>query len=507
MTVPLSPDPVGVTEIPADVLCRVSRFVSDRLGLNFPPDRNRDLVRGLRNAAREAGHTDISAYVQWLLETPLTKPQVEDLAGHLTIGETYFYRHKEQFRFLEERVVPELTRARREQGDLRLRIWCAGCSTGEEPYSVAIALTRCLPDLPQWKVTILATDINRKFLRQAEAGIYTDWSFRDAPPWLREGFFHRVDERRVRINHKIREMVSFEHLNLAEDPYPSLVNNTSAMDIVFCRNVLIYFAPEHAHRVVSGFHRALREDGWLMVGPTDLMCLRDSEFGQGDPGCLNSHRKHALSPAPPLTPLLPPLSWAPPAIEKAAARPLPAAPVARSPLPAAPVRRETPYDHAVRQYAAGQYAAAMETLQEILRSKPGPDCSGGKCLALMARCHANQGALREAREWCLRAIAEDKVNPVHHYLKATIELELGEAAQAHEELRRTLFLDQDFVVAHFTMGNLLRAQARTGEARKHFGNVLELLKQKPRDALVPESDGLTAGRLSELAAALVVETG
>jgi chemotaxis protein methyltransferase CheR len=132
------------------------------MGLHFPIARRSDLERGLHTAARQAGHRHVEKYVEWLLSTPLSKLQIEELAGHLTIGETYFFRNPEQFTLLEQQVLPELIR-QKQNDEKRLRIWCAGCSTGEEPYSVAISLRRVIPDIANWKITILATDLNGRF--------------------------------------------------------------------------------------------------------------------------------------------------------------------------------------------------------------------------------------------------------------------------------------------------------------------------------------------------------
>ena len=192
---------------------------------------------------RALGLRDAEAYVQWLLSSPLTRREIETLASHLTVGETYFFREKRSFDILEEQVLPELIRLHRGDG-MRLRIWSAGCCTGEEPYSVAMLLDRMIPDLADWNVTILATDINPRFLEIASAGVYGEWSFRAIPPGIRERYFSPLPGGRMQIAQRIRRMVTFSFLNLAEDVYPSLVNNTNAMDVVLCRNVLMYFTPE-----------------------------------------------------------------------------------------------------------------------------------------------------------------------------------------------------------------------------------------------------------------------
>jgi chemotaxis protein methyltransferase CheR len=144
----------------------------------------------MAGAARELGFSDPQSCARMLLSEPLTQATLATLASHLTVGETYFFRDGNTFSALEERILPELLRERREAGR-RLRIWCAGCCTGEEPYSIAMLLDRLLPDAEAWNITILGTDINPHFLRKAGDGVYGEWSFRDAPAWVRDRYFVR----------------------------------------------------------------------------------------------------------------------------------------------------------------------------------------------------------------------------------------------------------------------------------------------------------------------------
>ena len=185
-----------------------------------------------------------------------TRRQIEILANHLTVGETYFFRDKELFKTLEKPVLSKLIQSRHRSGR-HLRVWSAGCSTGEEPYSVAILLSKMIPDLRDWNITILATDISPLALQKAAGAVYGHWSFRDVQPEIQNGFFNQREDGHFELLPRIREMVTFSYLNLVEDTYPSLFNNTNAMDIIFCRNVLMYFVPELAGKVARNFHRSL----------------------------------------------------------------------------------------------------------------------------------------------------------------------------------------------------------------------------------------------------------
>ena len=151
------------------VLPLLSDCVAGQMGLHFPPERYRDLERGIGSAAREFGFADPDAFALWLVSSPLTRDRLEVLASHLTVGETYFFRDKKILELLEEQILPELIRSRRAT-EQRLRIWSSGCATGEEPYSIGILLHKLIPDWERWNITFLATDINPRFLHKASVG-------------------------------------------------------------------------------------------------------------------------------------------------------------------------------------------------------------------------------------------------------------------------------------------------------------------------------------------------
>ncbi len=217
---------------PDFLLSSLSDFLAAQMGLHFPRERWGDLDRGIAAAASEFGMADVESCIKWLVSAPLTRNQVEVLASHLTVGETYFFREQRSFEVLEEHVLPELLRERGEAGS-PLRIWSAGCCTGEEPYSIAMLLDRLIPDAAKRNITILATDINPRFVRKAAEGVYSEWSFRETPAQIQERYFTSRKDGRFEIKPHIRKMVTFSYLNLAGDVYPSLWNNTNAMDVIF----------------------------------------------------------------------------------------------------------------------------------------------------------------------------------------------------------------------------------------------------------------------------------
>lgn len=473
--------------LPDALLSQLSELLESRMGLHFPRERWRDMERGLAAASHDGGYANTETFVRGLLSSPLTQPRIEALASHLTVGETYFFRERESLDILERQLVPELLRAR-SPSQRHLRIWSAGCCTGEEPYSIAMLLNRLLPDAHR-NLTILATDINPRALRKAAEGVYGAWSFRDTPNGLREQYFGRRQDGRFEIVPRIRRMVSFSYLNLADDAYPALVTGTTAMDVIFCRNVLMYFTRDGARRVVDKLYRSLVGGGWLITSPAETSNLKGSDFTPVEfPGAF-LYRKPSET-----------RHWAA-AVGHERPWPVPEGAEPDTPAPSAP---EPP-----APVATALPAFALETLPEVggpLDKQPAVSASSGReergTPQRNARVCADEGRLAEAIAWCEQAIAADKLNPAHHYLLAAICQERGERDAAERALGRALFLEPEFALAHFALGNLCMGAGRQREARRHFANALTVLNAYPSDALLPESEGLTASRLAEIIAAL-----
>ena len=493
------------------LLSGFSEFVAARMGLYFPKGRLHDLARGLGSAAREFGFDDEEACAKWLMSSSLTREQVEILAGHLTVGETYFFREKKSFESLEWEILPQLIDGRR-KGGRGLRIWSAGCATGEEPYSVAILLSKLLPDLNSWNITVLATDINPHFLSKASKGVYREWSFRDTPGWVRGKYFKKRRGENFEILPDIKAIVTFAYQNLAEDAYPLLVSNTNAMDIILCRNVLMYFTPGMQRNVIKNLYRCLVDGGWLIVSPGEISYDLFLEFTAVNCSGVTFYRKEPKKcplvetsfpgyeqsrvefhePPAPLT-LFSGLEGKPgPEIHFPGRTAEPSATeTAEKQMTKSLTNR---YEEALEFYKQGCYDEAAGKIEPLLSGKK----VDSKAMALLAATYANQGRLNDALLWSEKAVAADKLNPDRHYLRAIILQEQGKIEEAMRSLKHSLYLDQDFVLAHFTLGNMLRRQGKIKEANKCFKNALSLLSGHKREEIVAASEGITAGRLIEI---------
>jgi chemotaxis protein methyltransferase CheR len=226
------------------MLAEARALVSERLGLAFPSRRGDDLRQAF--AARS---------VASLREQPTTTPEWRSLISELTVRESYFFRESAEL----QRALGALIAARRDTR--RLTLWSAGCASGEEPYTLAMLLAGLLPE--PWDVTILATDIDVAALDAARRGVYSDWALRETPAWARRQYFRAVGQRRFELSRQIRDAVSFAPLNLATDGYPG------SLDLIVCRNVLMYFTDAARRRTVERLKAALAPGGRLVLSPLD----------------------------------------------------------------------------------------------------------------------------------------------------------------------------------------------------------------------------------------------
>jgi chemotaxis protein methyltransferase CheR len=378
-----------------------------------------------------------------------------------------------------------------------------------------ILISKLIPDWRDWNITILATDINTRFLQRALEGVYTEWSFRDTPTLVKERYFKRKKEGRFEILPEIKKMVTFSYHNLAEDTYPSLLNNTNAMDIIFCRNVLMYFGQGRARKVIHNFYYALVNGGWLIVSPCEISHVLFSQFvtvnfldtifyrkavGSDKLQVASCKFQDASDKMQEIRP--PTMDFAPvpqpetfPSEEPMEALPLEAG------APGVPEPHPSLYEQALVLYEQGQYREALEKLMELFLNKQ----ETPEAIALLVRAYANLGRLSEAFEWCEKAIAADKLDPALHYLRATILQEQGDIDEAIKSLKHALYLDQKFVLVHFALGNLTHQQGKLKESEKYFANALSLLSMYQIEDILPESEGMTAGRLKEIIKSTIME--
>lgn len=193
----------------------------------------------------------------------------------LTNTESYFFRDRGQLNVLRNHIFPEIIR--RKQNNKTIRICSAGCSSGEEPYSLAIILKEIIPALEQWNLMILGVDINQAALQKAKTGIYTEWSFRNIDAKIKQRYFRLINNQ-YHIEPQINQMVKFMNLNLVLDSFPQQNSDMRDIDLILCRNVFIYLEPSAITNVLNKFYHTLQPLGYLMTGHAELFAQNLSQF-------------------------------------------------------------------------------------------------------------------------------------------------------------------------------------------------------------------------------------
>ncbi len=452
------------------LLADFRHILQARSGLYFTEAQADDLIKGLDAALADTPIQTYADYLDALHAARLDDPLWKILITHLTIGETYFFRNRWHFAALREHILPELIAKRRHYGLLNLRLWSAGCASGEEPYSLAMLLRELLPDIQDWHIRILATDINEAALDKARRGEYGAWSFREETPRdLRDTYF-TPHQGRYLIAPEIRAMVDFQPLNLVEDTYPAGYNDTYRMDLIVCRNVTIYFDHATTRQIAGRFYDCLVEGGWLLVGHSEPLASIYSDYTvQNFPNAV-LYQKPARQPT--------------------VARSL--EPIA---LPTPPrFSADEQRDHMGMVYqlmARGDRDAARKALADFLEIMP----QHIDALFLMAKFAADEGQAEWVHELLDTIERIDPLVPQAHYLRALLHQQSAAWQDAKAALRRALYADREFALAHYYMGELFYTEGNTELARRSWQNALQALRNCQEDTPVPFGDGMLAGTL------------
>lgn len=451
---------------------RLKALVIECTGMAFYQDRDQDLERILRMRFEATRIGECASYLD-LLGGPAGAGELDELIAELTIGETYFFRYKEQFAALRDTVLPEVIARNREIR--RLRIWSAGCATGPEPYTLAIILgQRFAQQIEGWDVTIVGTDINRRFLEKAREGVFEEWALRATPEHVRNSCFEPVG-RQWRIAPRYKQWVKFRPHNLVDDPFPTIAGDLHSFDIILCRNVVIYFTTETFVGILDRFHRSLAPEGWLVVGHSEL----------------NDQLFRAFRPVDTPGAVLYQKSDQPPA--RATRGGFLVDFDEPSPLSETPVPTPPPLPEASE-------APAWEPLPTLEPPKPEePPTAADEDIIPQIRRLADQGSWVEAGRLCRRLLEADPLHAAGHLYHAHILEHQGDAAGAEQALRRAIYLDRGSVLPQYHLGLLLRKKGDAAGAARSFRNALKLLAGLDDEAPVADGGGeMAAGELKLL---------
>ena len=484
----------------------------------------------------EQGASEAERYLA-LLEANNQASETEwrELVLELTTGESYFFRDAGQMRLLREVILPELLRIK--NNEQQLRIWSAGCSSGEEPYSLAVILQQLLPPASKWRILIKGTDINEYALQQARKARYNQWAFRGVDEDIVANYFLPIRDDWL-LNSSVREMVTFEKFNLIKDVFPDSSRELCDMDLIVCRNVFIYFNTETIAGVMSRFAASLRPGGYILTGHAEVQYPVSKMVSSGTLPLLVRHfpdsvvfqrpiqqdvdqrvtvGRTMVTPAIaqstlPAKPFSPAQSARPDAFtfdnktiskhktisesetnktskiggsrEKTAATEPPA-------TDASAELTDNMLKEAGMLFERGQYGKAILLLEPLL------DCARlvFDVSLLLAHIHANLGNIGQAETYCQEALRQRPFATAPHFLLASIVHERGDLEQYKNLLNKTIYLDRAHVSAYLHLAAIHQEEGSKPRARQMRLAALDVLHGLPATDRVEHYEEWTVAAL------------
>jgi chemotaxis protein methyltransferase CheR len=551
---------------PEKVLTELSRRLASQFGMHYPPARMRDLPRKMQPLTKKLGFATHEECLTFLANAAWGTREVEALIECLTVAETYFFRDAALWNYFAEKLLPEL----RERGG-GISVWSAACCTGEEPYTFGMTLDTFLEGAQLHASRIVASDLNQTSLNKASNGEFGPWSLRATPAIILDKYFKSTTSDRYRISEKIRSMVTFRRFNLMDLQTGSAppAMPATGFDVIICRNVLIYFSSEQTATIIEEFHKYLATDGVLLLTPCDVDLASRSLYELiREPGLLVLRKRTRsgagvdvpprLRPIDPSTglPAMPgdgtrPASrpgvgtdatasrnsvptpssganapWQGTAGRQPAAAGSPAAgagnvpytPEKRTPSHKPPAVPHMTSAEAEELVGRGQYEKAINGILsafEYARERAEahdttsvfemtPDV---ELYLVLLRALSNQGRTDEALHWVDKALTTFPLHEILYFWRAALLQQDGRDEEAVRALQQAVFVDTDFVMAHFSLFMLFNRLERYTEAEVYRRNSQELLEKLPQDEKPACSEELTVKQIETIMKSLVKEDG
>lgn len=455
-------------------------FLIRHSGLHFERRNIKMLERGLDSRMTALRIDSFSEYYDYLELNMERRNELQKLLQYLTVGETFFFRYQGHFEALAQNTLDRLLHLPTKKS---LRIWSAGCSTGEEPYSIAMAIMEAVPDWKKRDIRILATDINSRSLKRAQEGVFSSWKLRVTPQQYLEKYFTRIGESYL-VRDEVKALVDFSYMNLQ-----SLTPPAASFDAIFCRNVLIYFKSDTTKMVVEMFANVLDTDGYLYLGHAETLVNVSSRFERKIHAGSFYYRKKsaaAAEAAKPAGAVPPPHLQSTCTAEK---------PSVLSPVPsnrfsgklAEPVNPDALFKQGLDLLHREKYGEAAAVIKELLKVQPlhtGAILANGQIRLAEGRC-------AEALDCCNRALTVNDLLPGGYFLRGFV-CEVDErVAAAFEEYRKAVLLKIDFIMPHYQLAKL---SFRTGDVKtavRELKNSVRLLEKAARGSIIPFSGGLS----------------
>ncbi len=496
----------------------VRDLIQKRTGIFFPESKILTLEKPIYENFLDSMSNTFSEYILHLFSKS-EDSYFRKLISYLTTNETYFFRGKTDFEILRNHIFPELIK--RESSNSRaISIWSAACSTGEEPYSLAIMLKELIPEIETWKIKIIASDIDETAISTARKGEYSQWSFRGVDTNIINKYFHKKGDT-YKIKEDYGSLVNFINHNLISDPSPlngdgktapaclpsngSIGGSKQGFDIIICRNVTIYFKKETTMGLALTFYNSLKNGGYLVVGHAEYSADNYSKFisrvfpngivyqksvngninKKNIPEQIKSLKREPFKETDNLLNI----------VRKNSPTLLKTSDNLNLSEHRNNLREETIiFNEAIKYYNSNDYDFAIDRFFKIL------DINPKNVRASWMLCHmsANRGHFEEAVKWGNRCIEIDPLFKEAYYSLSLIHLERKEYNEAVEKLKKVIYIDANFTLGYFTLGNIYTLMYLHSQAKDCFKIASDILSVKPSDEIVFQAEHLTVRELLNL---------
>ncbi len=462
------------------------QLITAQIGLQIRQQDRSAVSEKLLTRMKFTSISDPEKYYQLLTATSFeSQNEWRELVLLLTTVESYFMRDKGQFSLLDKVIFPELIEQKRSLSKTlgiqpTLRIWSAGCSTGEEPYSLAIILKQLISDWEQWKIVILGTDINEEVIEKAHRGVYRSWSFRLVDPQVQKQYFNQR-KNEWKINQELRESVEFSCINLITDHFPNVFKNIYNIDLILCRNVFVYFEPKYISLVLKKFANTLKSGGYLITGHAEIGGQIINEFKPKIfPESVVYQRRELLPDerlqidSRRLEEPNPNRSFSPTTSKK---------------IP------EQAYliliEEAKKSFQNKAYTEAINQAKESICLQP----KNFDANYLLAQIYANLGKYSQAIEYCEQASKVDSISVLPDYLQAQVAEEQGELEKAKRILKKIIYFSPSFISAYLELGNIYNKQGEIKRAVTMYNSSCAILKKLPPHTPIEQQGKMTANQV------------
>jgi len=465
---------------------KITTIIREKSGIKLEPRDYKRIGCLVKERLKKLKVGALGEYVEHL-RSDRAIAEIEALTNDITISETYFFRDAGQCDALRDYILPSLIKSKKEK---KIRIWSAGCSTGEEAYTSAIILNQVISDRRQWDIEIIGTDINRRSIDEARNGVYSKYSFRGLNEEIIDRHFSKTPKG-MSVNDSMRSMVKFDVFNLKLDQGSVFPDRYRGFDVIFCRNVLIYLESKVTDNILKGFSNSLLPQGYLILGHSEAALIPKRIFRPIRTNDTFLYMLHTEATAQKLKPEktggLPPTTRS--------FQPINHKPKSETHYSASqPVNQSAIYHKALTLYFQEKYSKAEEELENLLTF----DNVSVEGLLLASLIRVNMGKFKEAISLVKKIQQKDEFLPDAHFVYGLIFENEGNYEQATRAYQAALFLKSNFFLSYFRLGHLYHKEEKRSYSVRAFKSALNLIDSEDEDRIRLLSGGFSRKNLEDI---------